>query len=150
MGVRAAAAGFGVAFGFAISWGQFTNPDRIRDMLLLADPYLYLMMATAVAVGIVGSRLLRRSQARALVTGRLISWRTETPERRHVTGAVIFGIGWAISDACPGPIAAQLAQGFAWSLCTAAGVGLGVLAYLVRQERVASSSSTSMSSAGTG
>jgi hypothetical protein len=37
---RAVAVGFGVVFGFAISWGQFTNPDRLREMLLLQDPYL--------------------------------------------------------------------------------------------------------------
>jgi uncharacterized membrane protein YedE/YeeE len=139
MAVRATAAGFGALFGFAISWGQFTDPDRIRDMLLIRDPYLYLMMATAVAIGIVGTRLLRRFRARALVTGNLIAWDVTQPQRRHVVGAVIFGLGWSISDSCPGPIAAQLAQGFAWSLFTAAGVGIGVLAFLVRQERQAGS-----------
>jgi uncharacterized protein len=135
MRVRAAAAGFGAVFGFAISWGQFTDPDRIRDMLLLNDAYLYLMMATAVAIGILGTRLLRRSGARALITGSLIRWETDRPQRAHLVGAVVFGLGWSISDSCPGPIAAQLAQGFEWSLFTAAGVGIGVLAYLVRQER---------------
>jgi uncharacterized membrane protein YedE/YeeE len=134
MAVRAAAGGFGAVFGFAISWGQFTDPDRLRDMLLLQDPYLYLMMATAVAIGMIGTRLLRRFRVRALITGNLIAWDVTRPQRRHVVGAVIFGLGWSISDSCPGPIAAQLAQGFAWSLFTAAGVGVGVLAYLVRQE----------------
>jgi uncharacterized membrane protein YedE/YeeE len=135
MAVRAAAGGFGAVFGFAISWGQFTDPDRLRDMLLLQDPYLYLMMATAVAIGMIGTRLLRRFRVRALITGNLIAWDVTQPQRRHVVGAVIFGLGWSISDSCPGPIAAQLAQGFAWSLFTAAGVGIGVLAYLVRQEQ---------------
>jgi uncharacterized protein len=135
MGVRAAAAGFGVVFGFVISWGQFTDPDRIRDMLLLEDAYLYLMMATAVLVGFVGTRLLRRFRARALITGNLIGWDTTRPAPRHVAGAALFGIGWSISDSCPGPIAAQLTQGVGWSVFTAAGVGLGVLAYLVWQER---------------
>ena len=59
MGVRVAAVGFGAVFGFAIAWGQFTDPDRLREMLLLQDAYLYLMMATAVAVGFVGVRVLR-------------------------------------------------------------------------------------------
>ena len=51
MAVKATATCFGAIFGFAISWGQFTDPDRIRDMLLLDDPYIYLMMASAIAVG---------------------------------------------------------------------------------------------------
>ena len=135
MGVRVAAALLGGVFGFAISWGELSDPDRIRDMLLLSDPYVYLMMGTAVAVGVAGTRLLRGFRARALITGTLIRWDAERPERRHVAGAVLFGLGWSISDACPGPIAAQIAQGFAWALFTAAGVGVGILAYLVREER---------------
>jgi uncharacterized membrane protein YedE/YeeE len=48
------------------------------------------------------------------------------PARRHVVGSVVFGTGWAIADACPGPIAAQVGQGFPWSVFTLVGVGLGV------------------------
>jgi hypothetical protein len=133
---RAVAVGFGVVFGFAISWGQFTSPDRLREMLLLQDPYLYVMMATAVTVGFVGARLLRRRHARALVTGTPIGWTTTRPERRHVVGAAIFGVGWAITDSCPAPIAGQLAQGVLWSLFTIAGVMLGI-ALFFRRARVA-------------
>lgn len=135
MAVRLAALAFGIVFGFAISWGQFTDPDRIRAMLLLADPYLYLMMATAVAVGFTGVRLLRRVRARALLTGEPVTWSVEPPQRRHVVGAAIFGLGWAVTDSCPAPIAGQLAQGVPWSLFTIAGVMLGIYAFFRRQER---------------
>ena len=132
---RAVAVGFGAVFGFAISWGQFTDPDRLREMLLLQDPYLYVMMATAVTIGFVGARLLRRRHARALLTGTPIRWTTTRPERRHVAGAAIFGVGWAITDSCPAPIAGQLAQGVLWSLFTIAGVVLGI-ALFFRRARV--------------
>jgi uncharacterized membrane protein YedE/YeeE len=135
MPVRAAAALLGAAFGFLISWGQFSDPDRIRDMLLLEDPYLYLMMASAIAVGFAGLRLLRRLRARALVTGDEISYETGKPEARHYAGAATFGVGWAVACSCPAPIAAQLAQGVAWSLFTIAGIVVGILLYLRRQER---------------
>jgi uncharacterized protein len=135
MAVRGAAAGFGVAFGFLISWGQFTDPDRIRDMLLLEDPYLYLMMLSAIAVAFTGTWLLRRIGARTLVTGESLSPDRTKPEPRHFAGAALFGLGWAISDSCPGPIAAQLAQGVFWSVFTAAGIVLGILLLLRLQER---------------
>ena len=136
MRTRLAAAVLGAAFGFLISWGQFSDPDRIRDMLLLRDPYLYLMMGSAVAVGFVGLRLLRRAHAKALLTGQPLRFEVSKPERRHVVGAAIFGVGWSIADSSPAPIAAQLTQGVAWSVFTIAGIAIGVLAFLRRQERL--------------
>lgn len=133
--MRRAAALVGVAFGFLLSWGQATSPDRIREMLLLEDPYLYLMLGSGVLVASAGVRLLRRARAHALVTGEPVAWETLRPERRHVVGSVLFGAGWAVSDACPGPIAAQLGQGVAWSLFTLAGVVIGIGLYLRTQER---------------
>ena len=141
--MRRAALAFGAVFGFVLSWSQTTQPDRIQDMLLLKDPYLYLMLGSAVAVGTIGTRLLRRRGFRALVTGERISWETLRPQRRHVVGSAIFGAGWAVSDACPGPIAAQLGQGFAWALFTAVGVIIGVELHLRRQERTATASAPS-------
>jgi uncharacterized membrane protein YedE/YeeE len=128
--VKAAALGFGVAFGLLISWGQFTDPDRIRDMLLLKDPYLYLMMFSAMAVGTVGVRALYRRRAKALLTGEELTVERSRPQRRHVVGAAIFGLGWAVADTCPAPVAAQLTQGVWWSVFTIAGVLVGVVAYL--------------------
>lgn len=134
MAARWAVAAVGAAFGFLISWGQFSDPDRIRAMLLLEDPYLYEMMFSAVAVGFLGLRALRRYRVPALATGRPVRWETEKPERRHLAGAAIFGLGWAIADSCPAPIAAQLAQGVGWSLFTIAGIFLGIELYLRRLE----------------
>jgi uncharacterized membrane protein YedE/YeeE len=137
MGVRSAAALFGAAFGFLISWGQFSDPDRIRDMLLLRDAYLYLMMFSAIAVAFAGTWLLRRRRARALLTGEPLSVERTRPERRHIVGAAIFGVGWAIADSCPAPIAAQLTQGVLWSLFTIAGIFVGVEVYMRRRESAA-------------
>jgi uncharacterized protein len=127
--VRVASVLLGAGFGFLLSWGQFIDPDRIRDMLLLRDSYMWLMFAAAVAVGFTGLRLLRRARARALLTGEPVSWATARPERRHVTGAAVFGAGWAVSDVCPGPVAAQLGQGIWWSVVLLAGIGLGLLLF---------------------
>lgn len=129
MRVRLAAAGFGAVFGFVLAWTQMTDPDVIRRMLLLEDAYLYLVMFSAIGTGFVGIRLLRRLRARALVTGRPIAWAATRPERRHVEGSLVFGAGWGLSSSCPGPIAAQLGQGMAWSAATIAGVVVGILLY---------------------
>lgn len=122
---RLVATVFGAGFGFVLAWAQLTDPDRIQQMLLLEDAHYYLMMATAFAVGTLGTRLLRARRARALVTHELVTVEHEQLERRHVTGSVLFGLGWAVTNACPGPIAAQLGQGLWWGLLTLAGFLVG-------------------------
>ena len=129
---RFAAFGVGAAFGLVLSWSGMTNPDVLRDGLLFRDAYLMLFFASALATTFVGLRVLKVLQARALLTGEPVSWTTVKPERRHVVGSLLFGTGWALASACPGPIAAQLGQGVAWSLATAAGLVLGVWLYLRR------------------
>jgi uncharacterized membrane protein YedE/YeeE len=123
----------GTAFGFLISWAGLSNPDAIRRMLLFDDWYLYPMFVSAVAVGFLGLRALRGAGIRALVTHDVVSWTTRPIDRRSVGGSLIFGTGWAISDACPGPVATQLGFGAVWSLCTALGVVLGIVVFLRRE-----------------
>jgi uncharacterized membrane protein YedE/YeeE len=129
------AALLGGVFGFFLAWGRLSDPDVIRRMLLLQQAYLYLMLGSAVAVGFVGVRILRARRLRALVTGAPIAWSVARPERRHVGGAALFGLGWAIGCTCPGPVVAQLASGMLWSVCTVAGILLGIKLKLVREQR---------------
>jgi uncharacterized protein len=131
---RLAAFVVGAVFGLTLSWAGMTDPDVLREGLLFRDAYLMLFFGSALATAFVGMRVLKAFRARALLTGEPVSWSTVRPERRHVVGALLFGVGWAVADACPGPIAAQLGQGVAWSLATAAGLVLGVWVFLRRAE----------------
>jgi uncharacterized membrane protein YedE/YeeE len=123
---RLAGLGVGLVFGLVLAWSGMMSPDVIRGALLFEDSYLFLFFASAVATAAIGLRLLRSA-------GR-VTWTPQPPERRHVTGALVFGIGWGISNACPGPIAAQLGQGIGWAAWTLTGVLLGVYLFLRRSE----------------
>jgi uncharacterized membrane protein YedE/YeeE len=134
---RSASFVVGAVFGLTLSWSGMTDPVVLRDGLLFRDAYLMLFFASALATSFVGMRVLKVLQARALLTGEPVSWTTVRPERRHVVGSLLFGAGWAIADACPGPIAAQLGQGVAWSLATMVGLVVGVWLFLRRQPAAA-------------
>jgi uncharacterized membrane protein YedE/YeeE len=125
-GQRVAGAALGVVFGFVLCWSAMVDPDVIRGALLLEQSYLFLFFGSAVAVAAVGVELLRRRQARALLSGAPVDWPRERPQRRHVVGSLVFGVGWGVANACPGPVAAQLGQGMAWSLPILAGIVIGV------------------------
>lgn len=134
MSARAAGLGVGLVFGVTLSWSGLASPEVIRDALLFKDSYLFLLFGSAVLVAWVGMALLRRAERRALLVDAQITCEPERPARRHLAGAALFGLGWGIADACPGPIATQVGQGIAWSLFTFAGVVIGVYLFLRREE----------------
>jgi uncharacterized protein len=129
--VRLAGLLVGLVFGVVLSWSGMSDPDVIRGALLFEESYLFLFFASAVLVATVGVRLLRGR--RSLLTREPIDWRSTPVQRRHIAGSVLFGTGWALADACPGPIATQLGQGIAWSLFTLAGVVAGIWVFLRRR-----------------
>ena len=124
MKLRLAALGLGTVTGFVFAWTRMTDPETFHRMLSLDSPRIYLLMGAAVAVAFVGARLLRGRGA--LLTGERIDWSVTRPSRNHIVGSLLFGVGWGISEACPGPTAAQLGAGRVLALAVAAGILAGV------------------------
>jgi uncharacterized membrane protein YedE/YeeE len=129
---RAYGAAIGVVFGVVLCWSGMSSPEVIRAALLLEQSYLFLFFAAAVVTAAIGQYLVRRRAPRALLANVRVGWTAERPQRRHIVGSLVFGTGWGVADACPGPIATQLGQGIAWSLLTLAGVVIGVHLFLRR------------------
>jgi uncharacterized membrane protein YedE/YeeE len=127
-----AGATIGIVFGIVISWSGMAGPEVIRHALLFEQAYLFLMFASAVATASLGLALLRRRERAALLTGERLSYGRDKVQRRHIVGSLLFGVGWAISDACPAPIAAQIGQGIPWAVFTLTGVAFGVWLFLRR------------------
>ena len=127
---RAAGAAIGVVFGVALCWSGMISPDVIREALLFENGYLFLFFASAVFTALAGLRIARRLRSRALLADAPVAWAPERPRRRHVVGALVFGTGWGVANACPGPILAQVGQGIGWGLVLLAGAVLGVYLFL--------------------
>jgi uncharacterized membrane protein YedE/YeeE len=126
MSVRLVGLLFGVGFGFLMAWAGLSEATVIRNMLLLREPHVFLLMGSAIVVAAVGLRALRAFRVRALVTGDPIEWTLERPQARHVLGSVLFGAGWSLAGTCPGPVAAMVGQGRLSGLFVAGGLLAGV------------------------
>ena len=85
-------------------------------------------MGSAVAVAAIGVRLLRAAGASALVTKEPIAWKVERPQRHHILGSLVFGVGWSVAGTCSGPVAAMIGQGRLAGIVIVAGLLLGVSA----------------------
>lgn len=119
----------GLLFGLGLILAGMTNPAKVKAFLDLTgawDPSLALVMAGAIAVGIV---LFARAARRRLAwSGAPMEIPTDrTIDRRLVLGGVLFGIGWGIGGFCPGPALVALGA----ELGAAHNSGLGSAAIFV-------------------
>jgi len=132
----------GAAFGFVLGWPQLTNPDTIYDMLRLREPYVFLIMGSAIGTAFLGTRLLRALEARTLMGGELVTWSTMPANRDHVIGSALFGLGWSVANSCPGPIAAMIGRGQWSGLFLATGLFLGIALRDAHKSRMTRGAST--------
>jgi uncharacterized protein len=117
----------GIVFGFTLAWARLTDPRVIRDMLMLKDMHVFLIMGSAVAIAALGTRMLKTTRSRTIVTHEPIGWTVERAQIRHVSGSVLFAFGWTVAGTCPGPVAAMIGEGQLLGLPVAAGLIAGVM-----------------------
>lgn len=96
----------------------------IHNMLLLREPDVFLLMASAMAVALPVLWLLERSEWQT-PGGGLMRLSRSRIERKHVFGSAVFGTGWAITGACPGTALAIPLAGVVLGIPMTAGVVIG-------------------------
>lgn len=109
----------GLILGFSLSWMGFADWGEVHRMFTFADLRLFLTFVCGVALTGVGFAVLARRRALA----------PKPLHRGTVAGAVLFGVGWALTGACPGAALVQLGEGQLAALVTLAGICAGTLLY---------------------
>ncbi len=115
---------FGLAFGFVLSRAGATEYDAIHRMFLLTDLHLVGVIGTAIALSALGFAAIRRWSLRT-PSGEPITLVEKPMTSTLVAGALLFGIGWALSGTCPGTALAQIGEGKLAALATFAGILIG-------------------------
>src|SRR5690606_10170244 len=98
---------FGIVFVKAeiISW------YRIQEMFRLHSFHMYGVIGTAVMVGMISVWIIKKFNIRT-TQNETVVFPTKKFQWGNVIGGLIFGLGWAITGACPGPLFAQIGSGF--------------------------------------
>ena len=100
----------GLVFGLGLLISGMANPAKVQNFLDLAgsfDPSLIFVMAGAVAVTLIGYRLVLR-RPKPVLAERFHLPAAKDIDVPLVAGAAVFGIGWGLSGFCPGPAVTSL------------------------------------------
>jgi len=123
----------GVLFGIALTKGEAISWFRIQEMFHFDSFHMYGIFMTAVPVAALSIFTMRKLQKRTL-DGDLIQIPDKKFHRGIIPGSLIFGFGWALTGACPGPIYAQIGSGYSVSIVTLLAALAGTWTYGVLQK----------------
>ena len=100
----------GLAFGIIFVKSELVSWFRIQEMFRLQSFHMYGVIGSAVLVGAFSVWLIKKFNIKTLY-GETIEFHTRVFNKGQVYGGLIFGLGWAITGACPGPLFAQIGTG---------------------------------------
>ena len=115
---------FGIAFGIILTKAEVISWFRIHDMFLFKEAYMYLIIGSAIATAAISVLLIKYFKVKTLDKKEIVI-NSKALNKGTVIGGVMFGIGWAMTGACAGPIFAQIGVGEWAAISTLIGAVLG-------------------------
>ncbi len=119
----------GIFFGIVMYKSEAASWFRIYEMFEFGSFHMYGIIGSALVLGIIGVQLIKRNNIKA-IGGKQMQL---TPKSRSVTrylaGGIIFGLGWALAGACPGPMYVLAGAGYLSILVVIVGALLGTFVY---------------------
>jgi uncharacterized membrane protein YedE/YeeE len=100
----------GIVLGIVFVKAEIISWFRIQEMFRLQSFHMYGVIGSAVAVSALSVWLIKRFGIRAL-SGEKIEFHKKQYHKGQIIGGLIFGSGWALTGACPGPLFAQIGTG---------------------------------------
>ena len=101
----------GILFGIVLVKSEVVSWFRIQEMFRLQSFHMYGVIGTAVVTGIIAVWLIKKFNIKTIY-GETIHFHPKKFNKGQIFGGLIFGLGWAMTGACPGPLFAQLGAGF--------------------------------------
>lgn len=100
----------GIWFGIVLVKSEVVSWFRIQEMFRLQSFHMYGVIGSAVVIGIISVFLIKKFKVKSF-EGEEIKLEPKKFSKGQIYGGLIFGLGWAITGACPGPLFAQIGTG---------------------------------------
>lgn len=102
----------GTLFGIVMAKSEAMSWYRIQEMFRFQSFHMYGIIGTAVFLGVIGVALIKKYNIRDFHGNPITFYPKEKSTVRYLLGGTIFGLGWALSGACPGPMIVNIGYGF--------------------------------------
>lgn len=126
----------GIFLGIIFMKAEVLSWFRIQEMFAFQSFHMYGIIGSAIAVGALSVWIIRKLGAKS-IEGNVIELKDKAPNYKSAyIGGTIFGLGWAMTGACPGPMYALVGSGTTVFLISIAMGILGVLAYAALRSKL--------------
>ena len=105
----------GILFGIIMSKSEAFSWYRIQEMFRFQSFHMFGIIGVAVVMGLLGLFIIRKFRLKDFNGNEIILPNKEGGVSRYLFGGIIFGLGWALAGACPGPMFVSLGAGY-WSM----------------------------------
>ena len=121
----------GILFGIILIKAEVISWFRIQEMFRLQSFHMYGVIGSAIIVGIISVLIIKKFKIKS-IDGEEILFETKEFNKGQIYGGLLFGFGWALTGACPGPLFAQIGTGATVIIVTlfSAIIGTWVYGYL--------------------
>ena len=102
----------GIIFGIVMSKSEAISWYRIQEMFRFQSFHMYGIIGVAVVLGVLGVWVIKKYKIKDYSGNPIVFYPKEKSTVRYLLGGTIFGMGWALSGACPGPMVVNVGYGF--------------------------------------
>lgn len=118
----------GILFGAVFVKAEIISWFRIQEMFRLQSFFMYGVIGSAIVVGLISIQLIKKFNIKTM-KGETVNIPKKEFRKGQIIGGFIFGLGWALTGACPGPLFAQIGSGFTVILVTLVSAIAGTWVY---------------------
>ncbi|MDF1672775.1 MAG: YeeE/YedE thiosulfate transporter family protein [Vicingaceae bacterium] len=119
----------GMLFGIVLIKAEVISWFRIQEMFRFQSFHMFGIIGSAVVIGAISILIIRKFNIKS-INGEKIDPKPKPFNKvGNITGGFIFGLGWALVGACPGPLYALLGSGYSIIALPIVGAIIGVITY---------------------
>ena len=126
----------GTFFGIVMAKSEAISWYRIQEMFRFQSFHMYGIIGTAVILGVIAVYLIKKFRIRDTEGNPVVFQDKERSWKRYLIGGSVFGLGWALTGACPGPMFVNVGYGYLAMLIVILGALLGTYLYGLLQKKL--------------